>query len=50
MESTGNDARQVAVGEIIDPLDFEYEGQREPDPPCLGRCGKRGADSGVDSG
>jgi len=36
MESTGNDARQVAVGEIIDPLDFEYEGQREPDPHVWG--------------
>jgi manganese/iron transport system substrate-binding protein len=36
MESTGNEARQVAVGEIIDPLNFEYEGQREPDPHVWG--------------
>jgi manganese/iron transport system substrate-binding protein len=36
MESTGGDARQVAVGEIIQPLDFEYEGQREPDPHVWG--------------
>jgi manganese/iron transport system substrate-binding protein len=36
MASVGGDARQVAVGEIIDPLDFEYEGQREPDPHVWG--------------
>lgn len=36
MESTGNNARKVAVGEIIEPLDFEYEGQREPDPHVWG--------------
>lgn len=36
MASTGNEARQVAVGEIIEPLDFEYEGQREPDPHVWG--------------
>jgi len=36
MASTGNEARQVAVGEIIQPLDFEYEGQREPDPHVWG--------------
>jgi manganese/iron transport system substrate-binding protein len=36
MESTSSEARQVAVGEIIAPLDFEYEGQREPDPHVWG--------------
>jgi manganese/iron transport system substrate-binding protein len=36
MASIGNEARQVAVGEIIEPLDFEYEGQREPDPHVWG--------------
>jgi len=36
MASVGGDARQVAVGEIIAPLDFEYEGQQEPDPHVWG--------------
>ena len=36
MESIGNQGRKVAVGEIINPLDFEYEGQREPDPHVWG--------------
>ncbi len=36
MESSGNEARQVALGEIIQPLNFEYEGQRAPDPHVWG--------------
>ena len=36
IKSTGLNARKVAVGEIIQPLDFEYEGQREPDPHVWG--------------
>lgn len=36
MQATGGNARQVAVGEIVQPLDFEYQGQREPDPHVWG--------------
>jgi manganese/iron transport system substrate-binding protein len=36
MQSAGGQARQVAVGEIITPLDFAYEGQTEPDPHVWG--------------
>ncbi|HAC64262.1 MAG TPA: metal ABC transporter substrate-binding protein [Cyanothece sp. UBA12306] len=32
MKASGIDARKVAVGEVVQPLDFEYQGQREPDP------------------
>lgn len=36
MESVGGDAQQVAVAEVVDPLDFEYNGQTEPDPHVWG--------------
>jgi manganese/iron transport system substrate-binding protein len=36
MESAGNDARRVAVGEIVAPLDFDDEGQSVPDPHVWG--------------
>ena len=36
MQSAGQDARQVAVGEIVTPLDFDYQGQKAPDPHVWG--------------
>jgi manganese/iron transport system substrate-binding protein len=36
MAAAGGDARQVAVGEIVAPLDFDYEGQSVPDPHVWG--------------
>lgn len=36
MQSVGGQARQVAVGESVPPLDFEYQGQTEPDPHVWG--------------
>ena len=33
---TGTAARAVAVGEIVTPLDFDYKGQKEPDPHVWG--------------
>ena len=36
MNSTSGDARRVAVGETVTPLDFVYEGQSEPDPHVWG--------------
>jgi manganese/iron transport system substrate-binding protein len=32
----GADDRALAIGEVVDPLDFEYEGQTEPDPHVWG--------------
>ncbi|MBD2260727.1 zinc ABC transporter substrate-binding protein [Pseudanabaena sp. FACHB-2040] len=32
----GAEERAVAVGEVVDPLDFEYQGQIEPDPHVWG--------------
>ncbi|MBD0337377.1 MAG: zinc ABC transporter substrate-binding protein [Cyanobacteria bacterium Co-bin13] len=32
----GAEDRALAVGEVVDPLDFEYEGQIEPDPHVWG--------------
>lgn len=36
MKTAGSNAQQVAVGEIIQPLDFEYQGQKQPDPHVWG--------------
>jgi manganese/iron transport system substrate-binding protein len=36
MESVGQNARRIAVGEIVEPLDFAYEGQNVPDPHVWG--------------
>lgn len=36
INSTGVQADKYAVGEIVEPLDFEYQGQQEPDPHVWG--------------
>ena len=36
INSTGVKANKFAVGEVVDPLDFEYQGQKEPDPHVWG--------------
>ncbi len=36
IESTGVQADKYAVGEVVEPLDFEYQGQQEPDPHVWG--------------
>lgn len=36
INSTGVTADKFAVGEVVEPLDFEYQGQREPDPHVWG--------------
>ncbi|MEM8603502.1 MAG: zinc ABC transporter substrate-binding protein [Cyanobacteria bacterium P01_H01_bin.121] len=36
VESANTEAPAIAVAEAIQPLDFEYEGQREPDPHVWG--------------
>lgn len=36
MNGAGVGARKLAVGEVVTPLDFEYQGQREPDPHVWG--------------
>ncbi|MGB7275113.1 MAG: zinc ABC transporter substrate-binding protein, partial [Geitlerinemataceae cyanobacterium] len=36
MKTAGSNAQQVAVGEVVKPLDFEYEGQKQPDPHVWG--------------
>ena len=36
INSTGVEANKFAVGEVVDPLDFEYQGQKEPDPHVWG--------------
>ena len=36
INSTGLKADKYAVGEVIKPLDFEYKGQKEPDPHVWG--------------
>jgi manganese/iron transport system substrate-binding protein len=36
MEAAGIKAKKVAVGEVIPPLDFDYQGQRVPDPHVWG--------------
>ncbi|MGC9503481.1 metal ABC transporter solute-binding protein, Zn/Mn family [Baaleninema sp.] len=36
IEGVGTDAEKVPVGEAVQPLNFEYEGQTEPDPHVWG--------------
>lgn len=36
INSTGANAKKFAVGEVVKPLDFEYQGQQEPDPHVWG--------------
>jgi manganese/iron transport system substrate-binding protein len=36
MNAAGINARKFAVGEVVSPLDFEYQGQTEPDPHVWG--------------
>ncbi len=36
MNASGIKAKKVALGELITPLDFEYQGQKEPDPHVWG--------------
>lgn len=36
INSTGVKAEKYAVGEVVQPLDFEYQGQKEPDPHVWG--------------
>lgn len=36
INSTGLKADKYAVGEVVKPLDFEYKGQKEPDPHVWG--------------
>ena len=36
INSTGMKATKFAVGEVVEPLDFEYQGQQEPDPHVWG--------------
>lgn len=38
IESTGIKAQKLAVGETVKPLDFEYEGQKRPDPHVWGNA------------
>ena len=36
INSTGVKANKYAVGEVVKPLDFDYQGQKEPDPHVWG--------------
>ncbi|NEO91457.1 MAG: zinc ABC transporter solute-binding protein [Moorea sp. SIO3G5] len=36
IKSAGVKVKSFAVGEVVSPLDFEYEGKREPDPHVWG--------------
>lgn len=36
MKTAGRNAQQVAVGEGVQPLDFQYQGQTQPDPHVWG--------------
>ncbi len=36
MNSAGANAKKLAVGEVVQPLDFDYKGKREPDPHVWG--------------
>ncbi len=36
MKATGIKAKKIPVGEAVNPLDFEYQGQKEPDPHVWG--------------
>lgn len=36
IDGVGNQAQKLAVGEVVEPLDLDYEGQRVPDPHVWG--------------
>jgi manganese/iron transport system substrate-binding protein len=36
INASGIKAQKLAVGEVVKPLDFEYQGQKEPDPHVWG--------------
>lgn len=36
IDGAGVDAEKLAVGEVVTPLDYEYQGQTEPDPHVWG--------------
>jgi manganese/iron transport system substrate-binding protein len=36
MNSAGTKAKKLAVGEVVKPLDFNYEGRKKPDPHVWG--------------
>lgn len=36
MNSTGGKVKKFAVGEVVQPLDFDYKGQKQPDPHVWG--------------
>lgn len=36
MKAAGVNAKKFAVGEVVTPLDFDYQGKREPDPHVWG--------------
>ncbi len=36
IDAAGEDAKKLAVGEVVEPLDYDYEGQIVPDPHVWG--------------
>lgn len=36
IRAAGTQGKKVAVGEVVQPLDFEYQGQKQPDPHVWG--------------
>ena len=38
INSTGKKADRLAVGEVVNPLNFDYQGQKEPDPHVWGNA------------
>jgi manganese/iron transport system substrate-binding protein len=38
MKSAGTNAKKFAVGEVVKPLDFDYQGKRAPDPHVWGNA------------
>lgn len=36
MKTAGSNVPQIAVGEVVQPLDFQYKGQTQPDPHVWG--------------
>lgn len=36
IRAAGTQGKKVAVGEVVKPLDFEYQGQKQPDPHVWG--------------
>jgi manganese/iron transport system substrate-binding protein len=38
MNSAGANAKKFAVGEVVQPLDFNYKGRKEPDPHVWGNA------------